>query len=176
MPAYAAFLRAINVGGRYVTMDRLRAVFEGLGLADVRTVITSGNVLVASPRRAAGALERSCEVALREALGYEVRTFIRQAAEVHEIVRRCPFTPGSDGSIYVVFLPAPPAPGVQQTLGELSDGDNAYRVVGREIYWFHRTGGAPPRITAPRFDRLTGPATNRNLNTVRRIATLLGER
>lgn len=175
MPAYAAFLRAINVGGRYITMDRLRAVFEGLGFSAVRTVITSGNVLFVSPRRAAAALERSCEAALRDALGYEVPTFIRAAAEVHDIVRRCPFTPGRDGNIYVVFLSAPPAPGVAQTLADLSDDDNAYRVVGREIFWFRRSGGAPPRISPARFDRLTGPATNRNLNTVRRIATLLGD-
>ena len=174
MPAYAAFLRAINVGGRYVTMDRLRAVFEGLGFSAVRTVITSGNVLFVSRRRAAVAIERSCEAALREALGYEVPTFIRSAAEVHDIVRRCPFTAGTGGTVYVVFLPVPPPARVEQTLGNLSDRDNAYRVLGREIFWFHRQDGAPPRITPARFDRLTGPATNRNLNTVRRISTLLG--
>jgi uncharacterized protein (DUF1697 family) len=40
-----AFLRAINVGGRFIKMAELAAHFESLGLADVSTYINSGNVL-----------------------------------------------------------------------------------------------------------------------------------
>ena len=43
---YAAFLRAINVGGHVVKMDVMRGLFEAMGLAQVRTVLASGNVLV----------------------------------------------------------------------------------------------------------------------------------
>jgi uncharacterized protein (DUF1697 family) len=39
---YAAFLRAINVGGHVVKMDRLRALFEAVPLARVSTFIASG--------------------------------------------------------------------------------------------------------------------------------------
>ena len=35
MPQYIALLRGINVGGHRVKMDRLRELFEELGLTDV---------------------------------------------------------------------------------------------------------------------------------------------
>ena len=54
---YVAFLRAINVGGHVVKMDRLRNLFEALGFSGVRTFIASGNVLFDSAARNTGALE-----------------------------------------------------------------------------------------------------------------------
>ena len=45
MTRWVALLRAINVGGRTVKMDRLRALFEELRYANVETFIASGNVL-----------------------------------------------------------------------------------------------------------------------------------
>ena len=55
---YAAFLRAINVGGRTVTMARLREALAPLGLEGLQTVIASGNVLFESPEEDAAALEK----------------------------------------------------------------------------------------------------------------------
>jgi uncharacterized protein (DUF1697 family) len=48
MPRLIAFLRAVNVGGRNVTMEQLRAHFSALGFTDVNTFIASGNVLFTS--------------------------------------------------------------------------------------------------------------------------------
>src|SRR5574341_496448 len=42
MRRYIAFLRAINVGGHTVTMDRLRQLFEAMGFGGVETFIASG--------------------------------------------------------------------------------------------------------------------------------------
>jgi Uncharacterized protein conserved in bacteria len=109
MPRHIAFLRAINVGGHVVKMDRLRQIFESIGLASVETFIASGNVIFES-RAGAPTLERKIETALRETLGYEVRTFLRSAAELLEVSRYRPFPEaqlGAEGSsLYVSFLPA----------------------------------------------------------------------
>ena len=51
MPSYVAFLRAVNVGGRFVKMAELRAALEDAGFTDVETHIQSGNVFVRSRRR-----------------------------------------------------------------------------------------------------------------------------
>ena len=40
-----AFLRAINVGGRTIKMERLRREFEVFGFPGVETFIASGNVV-----------------------------------------------------------------------------------------------------------------------------------
>ena len=45
MPTFAAFLRAINVGGHTVRMDALRRAFESLRFSSVETFIASGNVV-----------------------------------------------------------------------------------------------------------------------------------
>ena len=64
---YVAFLRAINVGGHTVKMERLRELFAELGLANVETFIASGNVIFDAPSGDAGALERQIEQHLHAA-------------------------------------------------------------------------------------------------------------
>ena len=49
MTAYVALLRAVNVAGTgKLPMADLRAIAQGLGLANVRTYIASGNLLFES--------------------------------------------------------------------------------------------------------------------------------
>ena len=89
---FIAFLRAINVGrGRTVKMQSLRQVFESLGLSRVATFIASGNVIFEATTRDTKTLERKIEKRLREALGYEVPTFIRREAELAKIANYRPF-------------------------------------------------------------------------------------
>ena len=96
---FIAFLRAINVGGgRTVKMQSLRQVFESLGFSKVATFIASGNVVFETTTKEAKTLERKIERALKEALSYEVRTFVREEAELIKIVAyRPPFSSRSGG-------------------------------------------------------------------------------
>src|SRR4029079_916661 len=106
MVRYIAFLRAINVGGRVVKMDRLRAMFEALGFTDVETFIASGNVLFSTPGRSAAALERRITSQLRDTLGYDVATFVRSVEEVVRIAAHDPFAASTAKpyhAIYVLF-------------------------------------------------------------------------
>ena len=66
MTRYFAFLRAINVGGHLVTMDRLRGVFESLGFSKVETFIASGNVIFESTSKSANSLQAKIEKKLPE--------------------------------------------------------------------------------------------------------------
>ena len=91
MPNYIAFLRAINVGGHVVTMDRLKVLFQDLGFSDVATFIASGNVIFGSSIADAPALEEKIESHLLTSLGYKVATFIRTADEVAALARYRPF-------------------------------------------------------------------------------------
>ena len=72
-PRLFAFLRAINVGGHTVTMDTLRALFEDLGLNDVKSFIASGNLHFTSPGTSVPALERKIEARLEKALSIRPR-------------------------------------------------------------------------------------------------------
>jgi len=77
---YAAFLRAINVGGHTVKMEPLRRVFESAGFDDVETIIASGNVVFESPRRGEAAQLRPHRPD-RARVAESVQLRKRQAAE-----------------------------------------------------------------------------------------------
>ena len=67
--AYVAFLRGINVGGhRLIKMTELAKIFSEMGLAGVRTVIASGNVLFSSDEIDEGRLATKIEGELNRTL------------------------------------------------------------------------------------------------------------
>lgn len=169
-----AFLRAINVGGHNVRMDRLRELFEALGFSNVETFIASGNVIFDSPPESTRALEAVIEDHLREALGYEVATFIRSTSELAEIANYEPFATSeldNANSLYVAFLSAPPDGEAEQRLlafrGEVDD----FHVRGREVYWLCRKKMSESAFSGALLEKTIGmPATLRNVNTLRRLA------
>lgn len=173
MTRYVAFLRAINVGGRTVTMDRLRTVFSGLGFEGVETFIASGNVVFES-RAGAKALTPKIERALRDVLGYDVHTFLRTDAEVAAIAARevFPAAAASTAGAHVVgFMAGPlPAAGARALMALRSDADT-FAVHGSEVYWLCRTKQSESAFSNMVFEKVTGVrATFRGLNTVQRLA------
>lgn len=176
-PRAAAFLRAVNVGGRTVTMERLRELLAGQGLGRIETVLASGNLLFDLPPEGAATVERRIESRLRKELGYEVATFVRTAAEIEAIAHREPFGGAAAGEVhgvYVAFLPAEPDGESRRAVESASTADDLLRVVGREVYWLCRTRFSDSPLSGPKLEKLLGqPATVRNLTTVRKVATRL---
>ena len=175
MPRYAAFLRALNVGGGHVVkMDRLRQLFEQLGLEDVETVIASGNVLFTSTSKNEKALAAKIAAQLEDALGYEVATFLRTPAELAEAARRSPFGKIDAANLYVGFLAeAPSAASIRQLRACATDIDD-FRVAGREVYWLCRTSFGRSAFSGAKLEKkLCCPTTLRNITTVRRMAEKL---
>ena len=175
MPRYFAFLRAINVGGHTVKMDRLRQLFEGLGLTNVETFIASGNVIFEARAARAAALERKIEQHLFAALGYEVATFVRTAAELAAIAACRPFAPADladpANGLYIAFLPAAPSAEARQKLLAYRNAVDDFVVEAGEIYWLRRTNLSDPNHPGPPIEKLLGvPATVRNSTTVRKLA------
>ena len=173
MPRHIAFLRAINVGGHVVKMERLRRLFEELGHSRVETFIASGNVVFEAPSRNGAALERAIETGLEESLGYAVATFIRSPAELAAVVRFRPFPETGAGgtTLFVGFLSEPPAASAVRSLQDLSTGGDALRIRGRELYWRIRGGFSDSKLSGAKLEKLLGvQATFRNVTTVTKIA------
>ena len=84
MDKYTVFLRAINVGRHTVKMDRLRELFKTMGFSNVETFIASGNIIFESTSKDATRLEKMIEKKLKDALGFEVATFIRSDSELNK--------------------------------------------------------------------------------------------
>ena len=179
MARYAAFLRAINVGGHTVKMADLRASFDALGFDEVETFIASGNVIFDSSESDEGKLERVIERALEAEFGYPVETFVRSMGELAEIAGRDPFEradPGSDArSVYVAFLDRRPTAEAVRRLTDLATENDTFAVVGREAWWLRRGGIGTSRFSGGLLEKTLGmPATLRGLPTVTKIVAKHG--
>ncbi len=98
-----------------MTNDKLRGVFEGLGLENVASVLSSGNVVFRSSHADAPVLEQRIEDALALQLGISSRTLVRTYAELSSLVDSDPFpgvTHHSTTYLTATFIKDPSAPDI----------------------------------------------------------------
>lgn len=92
-----ALLRGINIGSaKRVAMADLRALVEGLGYTDVRTLLNSGNVVFTAPARVRGDAAAKIERALVSETGVTSRVAVLTAAELDAIVAGNPLLEVAD--------------------------------------------------------------------------------
>lgn len=173
---YVALLRGINVGKAHqVDMPKLRADLTARGYGDVRTHLRSGNVLLDSPL-AEDRLAGELAAVIEEDVGFPVPVVLRTAAEVADVVARDPLGDrATDPARYsVTFLPVAPSPDLVADLPPADGGE--YLVDGRELFLWLPDGMARSPMGAWPWGRLLRVAgTNRNWNTVARLAEMLAE-
>ncbi len=175
---YIAFLRAINVGGRNVSMAKLRALFEGFGFDAVETFIASGNVIFTAPAKNAAGLTRKIETGLEQALGYEVRTFLRSEAALAAVVNYQPFAAArirSAQAFNVAFLTAPPTAAQAQAVLALRSTIDEFHINGREFYWLCEKRQSESKFSNAVLERtLKAGSTLRSMSTIKKLAAKLG--
>ena len=174
---HVAFLRAINVGGRYVRNADLARAFAALPVKNVDTFIASGNVIFDAPERSAARLERLAERALEETLGFDVDTFVRSIAELQRIAPAGPFTAAdlaAGATLYVGFLRCALDRAASEQVRGFSSASHEFRLVGRELFWLRRPD-ADSRLSGPPLEKVLGVrSTFRNIRTVVRIVEHFG--
>ena len=107
MTRYVALLRGIAPTNPNMRNDKFRSVFEKLGFENVKTVISSGNVIFESPSRSAAKLEETIEKALPEHLGFTSTTILRSQGQIKRLVDQNPFKGmehSQKSSLNVTFL------------------------------------------------------------------------
>jgi uncharacterized protein (DUF1697 family) len=174
-----ALLRAINVGGHVVKMDRLKKLFQQAGFTGVETFIASGNVIFdVSPSVKIAAVEDTIETMLEDALGYEVATFIRTAAELTAAAEHEPFTPKALKAslrFNVAFVKQPLDAGAVTSIKALATTLEDFHVRGREIYWLSRVLQSDSKVSNAVFEKtLRQSSTVRGISTVRKMAEKYG--
>lgn len=168
MPAYAALLRAINVGGTgKLGMAALRGLCEACGFTAVRTHIQSGNV-VFQTRRSEPSAQRVLAQALAKELGKPVGVHLRTAAELDAVIRQNPFPDAPANRVIVFFLDAALPRAALRDL--IAPGGEQVEARGREVFVSYPSGQGASKLSLP-FQKTS---TGRNLNTVRKLRELLG--
>src|SRR5712672_3596251 len=90
MRSYAAFLRGVSPMN--AKMPELKRCFEAAGFADVKTVLSSGNVVFSARAGKETALERKAEAAMAKRLGKAFYTIVRSTDALQEMLDADPFS------------------------------------------------------------------------------------
>lgn len=171
MPRYAAFLRAINIGGRRITGAELARAFEELGFEDVANFRASGNVVfTAAGRQPEAKLVERIETGLEKALGYEVITFLRGERELSELAAAQPFprklVEASEGKLQVSLLKKKPSAAARKQALAMATDEDRLAFGKRELYWLPSGGMMQSSLDMKELDALIGPNTRRTQGTI----------
>ena len=89
MPRYVAFLRGVSPMN--AKMPELKQAFESAGFSNVKTVLSSGNVVFDSRSKSDTALARQAEKAMEEHLDRTFLTIVRSTKALHELIDADPY-------------------------------------------------------------------------------------
>jgi uncharacterized protein (DUF1697 family) len=168
MPRYAAFLR--GVGPTTLRMPDLKRSFEAAGFTDVRTLLSSGNVVFTAPP--GGSLERKAEAAMSKELGRTFLTIVRSIEDLRAILASDPYAGAKlprGAKRVVTFLREKPVSKV--TVPVQRDGASIVRVSGLEAFSAYvRTPRGPAFMVL--IEKTFGKdVTTRTWETVQKVAS-----
>ncbi|MBP9668843.1 MAG: DUF1697 domain-containing protein [Candidatus Pacebacteria bacterium] len=174
---YVALLRGINVGGNNkVAMSELKKVCEDLGFAEVRTYINSGNVMFSAPKKSPRVLADTIEKELHKAFGFPIRTVVRDAASIQALAKALPGAWANDTEqrTDVLFLWDDYDSKKTLALIKQTPSVDTLQYMPGAIVWHVKRkdinkSGMRDFIGTEVYKHMTA----RNVNTVRKIATLL---
>jgi uncharacterized protein (DUF1697 family) len=89
MRRYAAFLRGVMPMN--AKMPELRKAFEAAGFADVKTVLSSGNVVFSARAASEASIQRRAEVAMENRLGHRFLAIVRPVDALREMLADDPY-------------------------------------------------------------------------------------
>jgi uncharacterized protein (DUF1697 family) len=172
MTRFVALLRGITPSNPAMSNQNLRTVCEGIGLTNVATVISSGNVVFDAADEPAY-LESKLEAAWKSELGFESTTLLRSRGDLEDLVSMRPFGDlehGPDSYLLVTFSKFP----LEIDLGRPPQpADGSARVVvatNREIFTVSdTTARQTPNVMAWVESQFGKQVSSRTWLTVARI-------
>jgi uncharacterized protein (DUF1697 family) len=152
-------------------MPELKRAFESAGFSEVKTVLSSGNVVFDARRASETTLERAAEGAMEERLGQAFLTIVRPVDALRAILATDPyqtFKVSPAAKRIVTFLRQPA--GTRLELPIEQDNARLLTLIGREVYSAYLpTPKGPVFMTL--IERTFGRAvTTRTWDTVAKVA------
>ncbi|MGH7340247.1 MAG: DUF1697 domain-containing protein [Candidatus Rokuibacteriota bacterium] len=174
---YLALLRGVNNVGAStrVAMADLRALFEGLGFRDVRTLLNSGNVVFSAPNQGRREVLARIEKGLAAGLGLTVPVIVLSGREVAAAVRDNPLSLVATNPSYllVVALRKRSDQGRLRPLLKARWAPEALVLGGRVAYLWCAGGVAKSPLWAAVERALQRTGTARNIATLTKAAALV---
>jgi uncharacterized protein (DUF1697 family) len=163
-----ALLRGVNLGKRQVIMSELRALCEGAGFTDVRTLLASGN-LVLDAKQTGAKLEAKLEKLILDEMELKTDVFVRTGAELDAIIAANPFnTFAKANSTFMVvnFTRGPVSAAEMEAMEKTSFTGEEIKQGKNCLYIKFPKGQGPSKLKLPKL------ATARNWNTVTKLAAM----
>jgi len=106
MEKYIALLRGINLNGRNIKMIELKSLFETLGFSNIRTILSSGNILFDTKENEINSLTIKIEEALEKKFKHKVSIVLKRLTDIKKLIELNPFkeiSVTSDTRLYITF-------------------------------------------------------------------------
>ncbi|MCL2422947.1 MAG: DUF1697 domain-containing protein [Micrococcales bacterium] len=168
---YCAFLRGVNVNGRKMLMADVRSVAEQAGLRDVTTVLATGNV-VFSADEPAPAVARQLGEALSDHYDAPVFLFVKDAAQVDQIVDAVPFEANPDLHVYAFVCDDGFADTLAEEFATVTPVADERATVNQGCFFWQVPKGSTLDAgfsTTLGDRRLRDKFTSRNISTMRKV-------
>ncbi len=173
---WAALLKGVNLNGRKLPMADLKAMVEGLGFAEVRTLLASGNVVFATAEKDRDTIEKRLEKALVD-YGLKTDVVLRNGADLRAVMAANPFPEAArdrPSRLLVAFHRDPVPDGLIERLAGVHAGPERLQPIGRELFIDFTDGIAQSKLDqSMRKAKFPLLNTARNWNTVGKLADML---
>jgi uncharacterized protein (DUF1697 family) len=176
MMRWAALPRAINAG-KPLAMADLRAFLTAEGMADVKTLLASGNAIFSCDATDAREIEARLHTGAREKLALDTLWYVRSHADLVAIAAADPFpeaTTARPKHVQVLFHREPVDPTRVATLAASYSGPERLHAIGRELYVDYPDGIGESKLPAAMARAKLPPSTGRNWNTLLKLVEATG--
>lgn len=179
MKRYIALLRGINVNGKNkVSMAELKKGFEQLALNDVKTYLSSGNVIFSGEEGDTGTFAKQIETMIKNQFGLDIPVFVIEREALKDILHNAPDWWGNEKKeIYdnlILIIPPATFTEVYREIGEPKAGLEKIKDYKEAIFWsfsrkdYQKTNWWSRTASAEIRNNLT----IRTANTVRKIVEM----
>lgn len=174
MTVYVALLHSIVLGGgRRVVMSDLRAMTEGLGFTNVRTLVATGNLVFEAKEQPIDQLEARLEAGFAKSFGKHVDIIARDGETWRRLAADNPFGNSEGSEVIVRVMRDSLDPSVLTNLEKRRSGAERLAVINGDL-WIDFAGKASEtRLLSALTTQRLGVGTMRNWNSVRGILDMV---
>lgn len=180
MSTYVALLYSIVIDSkRRVVMSDLKAIAEGLGYQNVRTLVSTGNLVFETVETAIPTIERALEQAFAAFHGKHVDIIVKSAADWKRLVASNPFLTEAEAEpdrVGIRIMRDPLRPDLAEFLRPYQTSGERVALIDGHV-WVHYPGQISLSKLAGQLTpkRMGGIGTARNWNTVKRLGEMVSE-
>lgn len=175
MAVYVALLHSIVLSaGRRVVMADLKAMAEGLGFRNARTLVATGNLVFESEKRSIASIEAQLESGFAATFGKHVDIIVRGAETWRKLADGNPFIDGIGSEVGIRVMRQPLEPETLDMLAKYRKSGERMAIVHGDLWVDFGLKASETKLLPALTTKRLGIGTMRNWNTVRGLAEMIG--